>query len=277
MNLTRSTARSRARARLRFAVAPCLLLAALSACRSEPVQSLVVAAPPIAAPPLAAPVTSRERSTREITVKSELAYLLTLPRGYVDAGVAGAPRWPLVVFLHGMGERGSDLAMVARHGPPKLIAAGREFPAIVVSPQCPLQPQFGWSTTAVLALLEDVCERYAVDASRVYLTGLSMGGYGTWAIACEQPQRFAAIAPICGGGDPAKAAALVGLPTWVFHGGADPVVPLAQSESMVKAIEAAGGHPKVTVYDGVGHDSWSAAYDDAAFWEWLFEQRREAR
>lgn len=232
------------------------------------------AAPAPVAAPLAAPVTTRERSVREVTVQSELAYLLTLPRGYVEPSVAGAPRWPLVLFLHGMGERGDDLALVAKHGPPKLIAAGREFPAIVVSPQCPLQSQFGWSTTAVVALLDDVMERYAVDPARVYLTGLSMGGYGTWAIACAQPQRFAAIVPICGGGDPSKAAALVGLPTWAFHGAADNVVPLAQSEAMVRAIEAAGGTPKFTTYDGVNHDSWTRTYDDAAMWEWLFAQHR---
>ena len=107
--------------------------------------------------PLAKPVTTRERSVREIKVKSELPYLLTLPRGYVEAS---AQRWPLVLFLHGMGERGEDLALVEKHGPPKLIAAGREFPAIVVSPQCPVQSQFGWSTAAVLALLDDVMEQF---------------------------------------------------------------------------------------------------------------------
>ncbi len=242
-----------------------LLLGALGACRSEPIA---------AAPPLAAPATTRERSTREITVKSELAYLLTLPRGYVDPSVAGAPRWPLVLFLHGMGERGDDLTLVAKHGPPKLIAAGREFPAVVVSPQCPIATQFGWSKLAVMALLEDVMERCAIDPARVYLTGLSMGGFGTWDLACEHPERFAAIVPICGGGDPTKAAQLVGLPTWVFHGGADNVVPLAQSDAMVKALEAAGGTPKFTVYEGVGHDSWSATYNDPAMWEWLFAQHR---
>jgi len=227
--------------------------------------------------PLSAAATTRERSVREITVTSELAYLLTLPRGYIDARASSAPRWPLVLFLHGLGERGDDLALVARHGPPKLIAAGREFPAIVVSPQCPVLPQFGWSNQAVVALLDDVCERYAVDPDRVYLTGLSMGGYATWALACEQPQRFAAIVPICGGGDPSKATRLAALPTWAFHGAADPLVPLVQSEAMVRAIEAAGGQPKFTVYDGVGHDSWTAAYEDEAMWAWLFEQRRTAK
>ncbi|MSR47568.1 MAG: phospholipase [Planctomycetes bacterium] len=229
-----------------------------------------------AAAPLAAPATSRERSVREIRVKSELAYLLTLPRGYVEPSAADAPRWPLVLFLHGMGERGDDLALVARHGPQKQIAAGREFEAIVVSPQCPISSQFGWSLPALTALLDDVMERFAVDPDRVYLTGLSMGGYGTWSLACEQPERFAAIVPICGGGDPAKAVKLVGLPTWAFHGAADPVVPLAQSEAMVRAIETAGGVPKFTAYAGVDHDSWTRTYADEAMWSWLFAQRRSS-
>ncbi len=234
-------------------------------------------APRPAAAPLTAATTTHERSTREITVKSELAYLLTLPQGYVaPVGDGAFGCWPMVLFLHGMGERGGDLELVARHGPPKRLAAGFELPAIVVSPQCPLSPQFGWSTTAVLALLDDVCSRHAVDRDRIYLTGLSMGGFGTWAVACEAPERFAAIAPICGGGDPTKAARLVGLPTWAFHGGADRVVPLAQSEVMVRAIEAAGGTPKFTIYDGVDHDSWTRTYDDPAFWEWLLAQRRPA-
>lgn len=227
-----------------------------------------------AAAPLESPVTSAQHSKRSITVTSELDYLLTLPRGYVEPGVPGAPRWPLVLFLHGMGERGDDLSLVKRHGPPKLLEAGREIAAIVVSPQCPLQPQFGWSTPAVLALLDDVMERCAVDPDRVLLTGLSMGGYGTWAVACEAPERFAALAPICGGGDPAKAARLAALPIWAFHGADDRVVPLAQSEAMVRAVEAAGGAPKLTVYEGVGHDSWVRAYDDPALWEWLLAQRR---
>jgi len=155
-----------------------------------------------------------------------------------------------------------------------MLAAGFELPAIVVSPQCPLSSQFGWSTPAVLALVDDLCQRHAVDRDRIYLTGLSMGGYGTWAVACEAPERFAAIAPICGGGDPTKADRLVGLPTWAFHGSADRVVPLAQNEAMVRAIEAAGGAPKFTVYDGVNHDSWTRTYDDPAFWEWLLAQKR---
>jgi predicted peptidase len=262
-------------------------VASLASCRGpegEEAPSHAAAQVPVA-PPLAAATTTAERSTRRITVTSELAYLLTLPAGYVAPpppsgdGARGQarseiPRWPLVLFLHGLGERGEDLSVVARHGPPKRLAAGFSVPAIVVSPQCPVTSQFGWSTQAVLALLDDVCERLAVDVDRVYLTGLSMGGYGTWTVACEAPQRFAAIAPVCGGGDPTKAARLVGLPTWAFHGAADRLVPLAQSEEMVRAIEAAGGSPKFTIYDGVGHDCWTRTYDDPSFWDWLLAQRR---
>jgi predicted peptidase len=209
-----------------------------------------------------------------VTQDLRLEYLLALPQGYAES----AERWPLILFLHGAGERGSDLAKVETHGPPKLIAAGQQIPAIVVSPQCPANE---WWTDAkhLLALerlLDEVVTTYRVDEDRVYLTGISMGGYGTWALAGRQPARFAAAAPICGGGSALPVArALRNLPIWAFHGDADPVVPVAESQRLVDAIGRAGGTvAKLTVYPGVGHDSWTRAYEDPALWEWLFAQRR---
>ena len=156
-------------------------------------------------------------------------YLLFLPEGY-DA--ASGKRWPLILFLHGAGERGSDIWMVAKHGPPKIDTTETNFPFIVVSPQCPAGR--GWSDDALLALLDDVENKYLVDTHRVYLTGLSMGGFGVWSIGISHPERFAALAPICGGGsfitvylaNEDNHAALTSLPIWAFHGAKDPVVPL---------------------------------------------------
>jgi predicted peptidase len=252
-------------------------IAAASAC----VLLLLVASAALAQPPAESRADSeiapqhQAKSFRE-SVKQELQleYLLALPKGYAN----GSQRWPLILFLHGAGERGSDLAKVELHGPPKLIAAGQEIPAIVVSPQCPAN-EWWTDPTHLLALerlLDELVEKYRVDEDRVYLTGLSMGGYGTWALAGRQPGRYAAAVPVCGGGSALPAArALRNLPIWAFHGEADPVVPVTESQRLVDAIQRGGGTvAKLTVYPGVGHDSWTRAYEDPALWEWLFAQRR---
>ena len=132
----------------------------------------------------------------------------------------------------------------------------------------------GWLEYEELALgaLEGTRAEWAVDPARVYLTGVSLGGFGAWMIGPRHRGLFAAIAPVCGGGDPADAPDLVGLPTWAFHGDADPIVPLRHTERMVRAVRAAGGEPEVTVYPGVGHDSWDPAYRGERLAEWLLEQ-----
>src|SRR5262245_60183544 len=140
--------------------------------------------------------------------KAMLNYLLFLPAGYEKSDKP----FPLILFLHGAGETGNDLAKVKKHGPPKVVEKKKDFPFIVVSPQA---PQRGWRTDQLLALLDEVEGQYRVDKDRVYLTGLSMGGYGTWRLAAAAPERFAALAPICGGGDPGSAEKLKGLPIWV--------------------------------------------------------------
>jgi len=196
-------------------------------------------------------------------------YLVDLPAGYANDSVK---RWPLVLFLHGAGERGDDVARVRIHGPPKRAAAGDSFPFILVSPQCPQGTW--WSVSELGDLLDRIQAEFRVDLDRVYCTGLSMGGFGTWAMACEFPDRFAAIAPICGGGDPHDVERIAKLPCWVFHGAKDSVVPLARSEEMVTALQAAGGKPGLTVYPEAGHDSWTPTYDNPAFYEWLLANRR---
>jgi predicted peptidase len=209
-----------------------------------------------------------------VTQELHLEYLLALPEGYAG----DTDRWPVILFLHGAGERGSDLALVETHGPPKLIAAGEKIPAIVVSPQCPANEW--WTEDAHLLalerLLDEIVAKYRVDEDRIYVTGISMGGYGTWALASRQPERFAAAVPICGGGNALPASRLLrNLPIWAFHGDADPVVPVVESQRMVDAIRRVGGTmATITIYPGVGHDSWTQAYEDEALWEWLFAQRR---
>jgi predicted peptidase len=227
---------------------------------SEPARSAQVQ-------PAAPEVQQAKTFEKRITITAKLSYLLSLPADY------GKTRktWPLVLFLHGSGESGNDLGKVKAHGPPKLVEANGPFPFILVSPQSPGR---GWNPDVLNALLDTVIKDYRVDKNRVYLTGLSMGGYGTWSLAAAYPQKFAAIAPICGGGSPEDAVKLAKLPIWVFHGAKDPTVPLKRSEEMVEAIKAAGGHPKFTIYPDAGHDSWTATYDNPEFYQWLLAQRR---
>ena len=216
---------------------------------------------------------------RKITKTAIAQYLIYLPKDY-DA--RSKKRWPLMLFLHGAGERGTNIAKVAVHGPPKLVRQGRDFPFIIVSPQCPTGER--WDNDVLLALLDEVEEKYKVDTSRVYLTGLSMGGYGTWSLGLTHPERFAAIAPICGGGDPIvllladpkKVAATKSLGVWAFHGGKDPVVPPAESERMVGALKKAGcKEVELTVYPEAQHDSWTETYDNPKLYEWFLAHRRK--
>lgn len=219
------------------------------------------------------------RFTKEVTRTVTLEYLLFLPK---DHAADPARRWPLILFLHGAGERGNDIWRVAVHGPPKIVRDRPDFPFIVVSPQCPAGRT--WANDELLALLDDVIARYPVDRARVYLTGLSMGGYGTWSLGLAYPERFAAIVPICGGGDPLKvllpdpqkAAALRTLPVWAFHGAKDPVVKVGESERMVEALRKAGAQDvQLTIYPDAQHDSWTETYNDPKLYEWLLRHRRE--
>jgi predicted peptidase len=205
-------------------------------------------------------------------VEIRLDYLLYLPDDY---GKEQTKKWPLILFLHGAGERGNDVNLVAKHGPPKLLAGKTDLAVknfIVVSPQCPANKW--WEPTEVIALLDEVGEKYNVDAGRVYLTGLSMGGFGTWDTAVRYPQRFAAIAPICGGGDPRRVGALRTMPVWVFHGDKDPTVPVQRSIEMVEALKKAGNDVQFTRYPDAGHDSWTETYNNAKLYEWFLQHKR---
>ncbi len=206
--------------------------------------------------------------TSSVTKQYAYKYLLYLPNDYDER----TPR-PLVLFLHGMGERGADLELVKIHGPPKLIESGRKFPFICVSPQCPADRV--WSPVGLAALLDDIESQYAVDKHRIYVTGLSMGGYGTWTLLAHQPNRFAAAAPICGGASYFDAASLAEVPIWCFHGDADNVVPLSESTRLIDAIKRKGGtKARLTAYEGVGHDSWTQTYANDEFFDWLLSNAR---
>jgi len=210
--------------------------------------------------------------TLDVKVPVKMGYLLYVPKDYDKSKPT-----PLMLFLHGAGERGTDINKVKMHGPPKQIAAGKEFPCIVVSPQCP--SGIWWQEFELMALLDDVATKYNVDPDRIYLTGLSMGGFGTWQLAAYAPRKFAAIAPICGGGETFWAKQIAHIPTWVFHGDKDGAIPVARSEAMIAALkkvpeEMKYAEAKFTVYPGVGHDSWTQTYDDPEFYKWLFAQKR---
>jgi len=215
---------------------------------------------------------SAQNLEKTITRVVKANYLLYLPREY---GQDPARKWPTILFLHGSGESGSDVEKVKKHGPPKLVAAGKEFPFIIISPQAPT-PRIGWQVETLNTLLDDVMQKYAVDPDRVYLTGLSMGGFGTWTLATANPERFAAIAPCCGGGDPFRASRrLREMPIWVFHGAKDPTVPIKQSQDMVDALKAAGADVKFTIYPEAGHDCWTATYDNPELYTWFLSHKRK--
>ena len=215
-----------------------------------------------------------------------LDYLLHVPRGK-----APASGWPLVLFLHGAGERGSNVWKVAAQGPPALLPRNPELrQCIVVSPQCP--EDWWWDSVTLKQLLDEVVASHQVDRSRLYVTGLSMGGYGAWHLATTYPGMFAAALPICGGGDPnrykspgardwipvsfdeARLARIRSLPIWVFHGARDEAVPIAESERLVKKLKSIGSPVRFTVYPNATHDSWTATYANPGVWRWLLSHQK---
>lgn len=210
----------------------------------------------------------------ELTLEVGYRYLLALPEGYdKDA----TKRWPLVVFLHGSGERGNDLNDVKKHGPPKLIEAGKDWGAIIASPQAPAGTV--WNPHGVKALTDELAKTLRVDRQRIYLTGISMGGFGTWDTAFEYPDVYAALMPICGGAGVKFVLAdqIKHLPVWIFHGAKDTAVPVGFSETIFAALKSKGAPVKLTIYPEATHDSWTVTYDNPEAWEWMFAQRRKEK
>ena len=221
----------------------------------------------------------------------DFAYRLLEP-----ASIAPGTRYPLVIFLHGAGERGNDNLSQLKYFPTWMAeqSARQAHPCFVLAPQCrdeqkwvdvdwskiestPHSPTPTVDMLAVIAALEDTLQREPIDPARIYLTGLSMGGYGSWDLAARMPDRFAAVLPICGGGDETTAAKIKDLPIWCFHGDADTAVRVERSRTMIEALRAAGGAPKYSELAGVGHDSWTPAYRDPDVLTWLFAQKKPAK
>ncbi|MGN1346084.1 MAG: alpha/beta hydrolase-fold protein [Eubacteriales bacterium] len=221
-----------------------------------------------------------------------LPYRIYIPKNY-DCG----ERYPLLLFLHGAGERGCDNESQLNVGLCRLFddVESPVYDAIVVAPQCPADTQ--WVLTpwengnytientpesraleCVCGILDECRDCYNIDDDRVYVTGLSMGGFGTWDLLARHGARFAAGVPICGGGDPARAKMLTRIPIWTFHGSEDPAVPVAGTRAMFAAIKREGGEQiGYTEFDGAGHGIWDAVYTDRSVIDWLFAQSREER
>jgi predicted peptidase len=213
---------------------------------------------------------------KQIAKTVQLDYLLYLPAGAERPGLS---KWPAILCLHGAGERGSDLSLVKKHGIAKLLDSRPDWPFITITPQCPADETWDMHVDGLMALLDEIAGAFPVDRDRVYLTGLSMGGYGAWYLACLYPERFAAIAPICGGavpmrGFPQRVAALRQVPVWAFHGALDPVVPLSESRALVNALKAQGGDVRLTVYPDCAHDSWTRTYANPELYAWFLSHSR---
>jgi len=211
------------------------------------------------------------RLEKQITKPIQLQYLLHLPQSYDPES---SERWPLILFLHGAGERGDDIEKVKIHGIPMLAERDPSFPFIAVSPQCPKNVYWHQKQDGVMALLDEITANYNVDDKRIYLTGLSMGGYGTWNLACDYPDKFAAIAPICGGGDPYRAKLLAKTPVWAFHGAQDTIVLIEESERMIEQLQACGSDVRFTVYPEAKHNAWTETYENPELYEWMLSHSR---
>ncbi len=204
----------------------------------------------------------------------QLNYLLYLPDEYEKANEP----LPMILYLHGRGERGSDLKLVKKHGIAKRLAAGDQFPFIILAPQCPLPSDWSVQLDALDALVDYALTTYRVDPARLYLTGLSMGGRGAWSLAFMRPHRFAAIAPICARRpdilrDAHQMMELKHLPAWIFHGAKDDTVPVEESELMMKQLQECGADARLTIYPDAKHDSWTQAYNTPELYEWFLSHK----
>lgn len=224
--------------------------------------------------------------------KEKFTYLILQP-----AKIEKGKQYPLVFFLHGAGERGNDVMKLLPHLPTQMSSPEwqEKFPCYMVIPQCradrlwmnqpwgekefkPLDEKPNAQMQMAIEVLQRSLETLPIDRNRVYLTGLSMGGYGSWELAMRRPELFAAVAPVCGGGDESKATSLKGIPIWTAHGDADTVVWPVRTRRMVEAIKAAGGDVKYTEYPGVGHNSWTRFYaDPKGVIPWMFQQVRKPK
>ena len=222
---------------------------------------------------------------KEVTIPYQMLQPLSIEKG---------TKYPLVIFLHGAGERGDDNKLQLKYFPQQMSQEkwSKEYPCFLLAPQCPKNRRWvevNWGDKksvkmadqpspqmqAVFEILQSLKKELPIDEQRIYLTGLSMGGYGSWEMASRWPELFAAVAPICGGGDERQAKQLVNLPLWAFHGDADTAVPVERSRQMIEAIKKVGGNPKYTEYPKAGHNVWSRAYaEENGVVHWMFSQKK---
>ncbi|MGB5500100.1 MAG: prolyl oligopeptidase family serine peptidase [Maribacter sp.] len=207
----------------------------------------------------------------ETVVSESLSYYLYFPKDYKSKK---NKKFPLLLFLHGGGESGDTLSSIKSNGPPKLIVEGKQFPFLILAPQNPYKRKW-WNTRAVAQLLDTIIENNRVDKNRVYLTGLSRGGSAAWEMAVQYPNKFAAMAVVCGM-TPLPYASWINkeLPIWVFHGDQDKSIPISESVNMVDKLEAMGYKVKFTIYEGVGHNSWDNAYTNEELYSWFVKQTK---
>ena len=251
------------------------------------------------------------KSFTSLVSNTEREYWLYLPQGYNDSN---EEKWPVIMFLHGGGERGEDINKVLKHGPIMEVYNGRELPFIIIAPQMPsmpideqraarerrtpsvktgrksmlrtvigvenkfgpLGPPHGWNEIEkdLIMILDNTLKNYRADSNRMYLTGLSYGGFGTWYMAIHHPDRWAAVAPICGAGDNYQVHKIGKTPVWLFQGGRDNVVPPEISLKTADILDAAGGNVRVTVHEDLSHDCWTRVYSGEDIYNWFLSHSR---
>ncbi|MEM5788197.1 MAG: prolyl oligopeptidase family serine peptidase [Syntrophobacteraceae bacterium] len=204
---------------------------------------------------------------KAITSSDTYNYLVYLPESF-----GSREKWPAILYLHGMGAKGEYLEVLKANGLPGFLEEHSDFPFVVISPQCPLDEE--WSPELLYRLLDNVAPEYGIDVDRIYLTGIGDGASAAWRAASLRPERFAAVAPICGGGNPHEACNLRDVPVWVFHGAKDPIVPISEAQGMVLALKLCGGNILYTVYPEADHDSWTATYRNPQLYAWFLEHKR---
>lgn len=202
----------------------------------------------------------------------ELESYTQLPAGYDENSDR---KWPLILFLHGVGERGYEfdkaVKSITSHSIPHIAMTDKNFQFVVVSPLCPSGTSWVQLPYSLNNVVDETIKEYNIDTGRIYLTGLSMGGMGTWSLAMQYPERFAAIAPVCGRADPAKVDRIKNVPVWAFHGARDPQVPIIAEQRAVDALKACGGDVKFTIYPDVEHDAWNKAYATKELYDWFLQ------
>lgn len=207
----------------------------------------------------------------ERAIKLTLNYIVYIPENYTTNS-----KWPLLLSLHGSGERGNNIDDVKKWGIHKILREDNNFPFIVVSPQCPSGEIWEMQFNMLKELLDEIEDNYSIDKEREYLTGYSLGAYGTWNFAILNPERFAAIVPVSGGAiSPKKAMSLKQLPIWVAHGDNDTVVEFEESKRIVDCLEKYNPNTIFKVYKGAGHEVCTLAYEEPELYQWLLRQKRK--